>query len=100
MLPRPTYQQRSTHPPPKFKDSRKSFQQDIAISYCYAHLLAHGTAEECDQLMDNSRSRLERSGVSDATTGAGAVSDIRTSSGMVGGRAGGRAGNDGARFQC
>ncbi|EFJ50167.1 hypothetical protein VOLCADRAFT_80309 [Volvox carteri f. nagariensis] len=40
------------------------------------------TQEECDYLIKIAQGRLERSGVSDATTGEGGVSDIRTSSGM------------------
>ncbi|KAG2482129.1 hypothetical protein HYH03_018915 [Edaphochlamys debaryana] len=39
------------------------------------------TDEECDQLIENSERRLHRSGVSDSVTGAGSVSEIRTSSG-------------------
>ncbi|KXZ50174.1 hypothetical protein GPECTOR_17g810 [Gonium pectorale] len=47
--------------------------------FLYKGILTH---EECDYLMNEATGRLERSGVSDATTGAGGVSDIRTSSGM------------------
>ncbi|GLI65700.1 hypothetical protein VaNZ11_009211 [Volvox africanus] len=40
------------------------------------------TSDECDYLIGEAETRLERSGVADATTGAGGLSDIRTSSGM------------------
>ncbi|GIL58141.1 hypothetical protein Vafri_12998 [Volvox africanus] len=40
------------------------------------------TNDECDYLIREAETRLERSGVADATTGAGGLSDIRTSSGM------------------
>lgn len=40
------------------------------------------TDQEADELIERAKSRLQRSGVSDSTTGAGKLSDIRTSSGM------------------
>ena len=44
------------------------------------------TDEECDEMVALAKPRLTRSGVSDSTTGAGKLSDIRTSSGMFFGR--------------
>lgn len=44
------------------------------------------TVDECDALMNLSRPRLYRSGVSNALTGASEQSDVRTSSGMFFGR--------------
>ncbi|KAG2428882.1 hypothetical protein HYH02_014205 [Chlamydomonas schloesseri] len=61
------------------KDSRMVVLSWHPRIFLYKGILTH---EECDQLMEHSKARLERSGVSDATTGAGGLSDIRTSSGM------------------
>ncbi|GFR49100.1 hypothetical protein Agub_g10896 [Astrephomene gubernaculifera] len=47
--------------------------------FLYKGILTH---DECDFLIEEATSRLERSGVSDSVTGAGGLSDIRTSSGM------------------
>ncbi|KAL6749839.1 hypothetical protein V8C86DRAFT_2832280 [Haematococcus lacustris] len=45
------------------------------------------TDDECDSLISSATPRLARSGVSDANTGEGKLSDIRTSSGMFFSRA-------------
>ena len=43
-------------------------------------------AEECDWFVENAKPRMSRSSVVDTKTGGGAISDIRTSSGMFFGR--------------
>lgn len=70
-----TYTQGKTDTP----DSRMVVLSWAPRIFLYKGIL---TQEECDTLIQQATARLERSGVSNAETGAGGLSDIRTSSGM------------------